>query len=66
LSQAHKELGNWRNAFEFANKSQALKDSVFSFENKKKIANLEARRETELKEKELIIFRERDKQQEIF
>ena len=53
LSDAYKELGSWESAYHYATLSHNLKDEVFTQEKNVKIANLEAKRETELKEKEI-------------
>jgi adenylate cyclase len=53
LSDAYKELGNWEFAYHYAALSHSLKDEVFTQEKDMKIANLEAKRETELKQKEI-------------
>ena len=53
LSDAYKELGNWESAYHYATLSHNLKDDVFTQEKNVKIANLEAQRETDLKQKEI-------------
>jgi adenylate cyclase len=53
MSNAYRELGNWQSAYHYTTLSHALNDTVFTQEKNVKIANLEARRETELKEKEI-------------
>jgi sigma-B regulation protein RsbU (phosphoserine phosphatase) len=63
LSETYEALGDYKNAMKAYKRSVEIKDSIFSLENKTKIANLDAKRETELKEKELIIYKTRNKQQ---
>jgi len=57
LSDAYKLKGDYKKAFETYKEYKTLKDSIFSTENQTKIANLEAKRENELKEKEIVILR---------
>ncbi|MCX6249314.1 MAG: tetratricopeptide repeat protein [Bacteroidetes bacterium] len=52
-SDAYRQLGDWKNAFNFLKQSHIMKDSVYTQENNIKLANLDARRETEVKEKEI-------------
>ena len=52
-SDAYRQLGDWKNAFKYLKESHAMKDSVFTMESNVKLANLDARRETEVKEKEI-------------
>jgi len=59
ISEAYKELGNWESAYHYAALSHNLKDEVFTQENNVKIANLEAKRENELKQKEIELQKER-------
>jgi len=63
LSEAYQLKGDYKKAFETYNEYKTLKDSIFSSENNTKIANLEAKRESELKEKEIVILK-KDKENE--
>jgi class 3 adenylate cyclase/tetratricopeptide (TPR) repeat protein len=53
ISNANKELGNWQSAYIYSVLSDKLYYDVFTQEKDLKIANLEAKRETELKQKEI-------------
>lgn len=53
LYTGHKCYGNYSKALEFHELYQITKDSVFNIENSHHIANLEAKRETQLKRKKL-------------
>jgi two-component system, sensor histidine kinase PdtaS len=55
LAEAYKLDGNFKEAFENYKKFTVIKDSVFSNDNKIKIANLATKREEELKEKQIQI-----------
>ncbi len=57
LSEAEALTGNYKEAFENHKQYMRIKDSVFSSDNKIKIANLETQRELELKDKQIIIDR---------
>jgi class 3 adenylate cyclase/Tfp pilus assembly protein PilF len=57
LSEAYQLKGDYLNALKYYKESQILHDSIFSSENNTKIANLEAKRENELKEKEIEILK---------
>ncbi len=59
MRDAYRELGNWESAYHYSILSQNLKDEVFTQENNIKIANLEAKRENELKQKEIELQKER-------
>jgi tetratricopeptide (TPR) repeat protein len=52
LFKSYKELGNYKKAFENYQRYSTLKDSTFSFEKSKEIANLQANYKVEKKEKE--------------
>ena len=56
LYAGHKCYGNYTKALEFHELYQITKDSVFNIENSHHIANLEAKRETQLKEKEIEVL----------
>lgn len=53
LKEAYKSIGEHKNAYEYQTEWAKLKDSIFSVEKTTEIANLEAKKENELKEKEL-------------
>jgi len=55
ISEAYKDLGNWEPAFKYADSSNRLFYQVFTVENKIKIETLDAKRETEVKEKEIAL-----------
>lgn len=55
ISNTYLEMGDYKSAYENFRQSTVIKDSVFNMESKEKIANLEAKRETVLKEKEIQI-----------
>jgi hypothetical protein len=59
ISNANMELGNWQSAYNYSILSDKLYYDVFTQENNIKIANLEAKRETELKQKEIELQKER-------
>jgi two-component system, NtrC family, sensor kinase len=66
LSQAQALTGNYKEAYESHINYSIFHDSAFSIKSQQKIAQLESKKEMELKEKELVIFRVKDKQQKIF
>lgn len=53
LKEAYRSEGNYDNAYEYQSEWAMLKDSIFSVEKTTEIANLEAKNENEIKEKEL-------------
>lgn len=55
LSEAYKVKGDYRRALEQYEAYSRINDSLFSSDNRLKIANLETKRETELKEKQMQI-----------
>ncbi len=55
LSQVYEKLGDTKNALLFYKKYSTNKDSVFSEDNSVKIANLEKKREVELKDRQITI-----------
>lgn len=55
LSDAYLAKGDYKNAFQYHKLSSQLKDSIFSIENKIKLADLETKRALSAKEKELLI-----------
>jgi len=57
LSEAYELKEDYKNAFEVYKESKILNDSIFSSDNQTTIANLEAKRENELKEKEIEILK---------
>lgn len=56
ISDIYELQNNHAKALEYYKKHVALKDSIFNEESKTKIANLEAKRENELKQKEILIL----------
>lgn len=53
LKEAYKSIGRFENAYYYQTEWAMLKDSIFSVEKTTEIANLEAKKENEIKEKEL-------------
>jgi class 3 adenylate cyclase/Tfp pilus assembly protein PilF len=53
LDKAYESIGNYENAYKYQTDWAKLKDSIFSVEKTTEIANLEAKKENEIKEKEL-------------
>jgi PAS domain S-box-containing protein len=64
LYAGHKSYGNYTKALEFHELYQITNDSVFNIENSHHIANLEAKRETQLKEKEIEVLN-KEKQNQV-
>ncbi|OFZ02990.1 MAG: hypothetical protein A2491_17860 [Bacteroidetes bacterium RIFOXYC12_FULL_35_7] len=65
LKKAYKELGNFNKAFESAELELAIKDSMFMIEKTKAIAEMEAKYQTEKKEKENELLRQKEKNQQL-
>ncbi|MCX6257058.1 MAG: tetratricopeptide repeat protein [Bacteroidia bacterium] len=65
LSQTYISLGNYKKALDAYKESKNINDSIFSAENKKKIAELEAKRENEVKQKEIEILQQNNEIQEL-
>lgn len=63
LSKEYSKLGNYKAALDYYEKYVALKDSVFSEENERKISNITANFRAEKQEKENELLRERNKLQ---
>jgi len=61
LSEAYAELKDFRRAHEFLLVTQVLRDSIFTREKQQSIADLEARQQDMIREKELQIITEREK-----
>jgi class 3 adenylate cyclase len=57
LSNAYTEKGDYKKAYETYKEHKKLNDSIFSSKNNTKIANLEAKRESEVKQKEIEILK---------
>ncbi len=57
LSQAYELKGDYQQALNYYKESKVLNDSIYSSENQTKIAKLEAKRENELKQKEIEILK---------
>jgi tetratricopeptide (TPR) repeat protein/serine phosphatase RsbU (regulator of sigma subunit) len=64
LAFAYSEKGDYKKAYEFYLKHKTMQDSVFSMEKQKEIANLEAKRENDLKNKEIRILQTEKKTQQ--
>lgn len=56
ISDIYEMQNNHAKALEYYKKQVALKDSIFNEESKTKIANLEAKRENELNQKEILLL----------
>ena len=54
LSNAHKNLGDYKQALEYADRKTALNDSILKVENQKAIAEISTKYETEKKEREIL------------
>ncbi len=65
LSDSYFEVGDFKNALDYYKKSKEIEDSIFSTKNQTKIANLEAKRENELKEKEIVILKKEKENQKL-
>ncbi len=61
LQEYYSESGNYKAALEFANQYQALNDSVYNEESASKIIEMQTRYDTEMKEKENQILRDRER-----
>ncbi|PKL84843.1 MAG: hypothetical protein CVV22_10725 [Ignavibacteriae bacterium HGW-Ignavibacteriae-1] len=64
LSDAYFVKGDFKKAFEAFKEYKTLQDSVFSMDKQKEFANLEAKRENELKDAEIIILQTEKKAQQ--
>jgi tetratricopeptide (TPR) repeat protein/serine phosphatase RsbU (regulator of sigma subunit) len=64
ISKAYQQKGDYKNAYETFIKHKKLQDSVFSIDRQKEIANLDAKRENELKDKEIVILQSEKKAQQ--
>jgi adenylate cyclase len=53
ISSSLCEMGKWESAYYYADSSRRLNDSLFNQESRIRIANLDAKRETEVKQKEI-------------
>jgi serine phosphatase RsbU (regulator of sigma subunit) len=65
LSDTYIELQDYHKALETYKEASKIKDSIFSGENQKKIAELEAKRENELKQKEIEILQQKNQIQSL-
>jgi signal transduction histidine kinase/DNA-binding response OmpR family regulator/HPt (histidine-containing phosphotransfer) domain-containing protein len=65
LANAYKQKGDYKNSDKYYREHTILKDSVFNLEKATKFANLEAKRETQLKEKEIEILNKRNEYQDM-
>jgi tetratricopeptide (TPR) repeat protein len=65
LSKIYEAMGDYKSAITHFKESQILKDSIFSGENQKKIAQLEAKRENEVKQKEIELLKKDNQIQEL-
>ncbi|MCW5886446.1 MAG: tetratricopeptide repeat protein, partial [Candidatus Kapabacteria bacterium] len=64
LADAYFDRGDYKRAFEAFKEYKTLQDSVFNMDKAKEIANLEAKRENELKDKEIVILQTEKKAQQ--
>ncbi len=64
LSQAYEENGEYYKSLAFFKSARTLQDSIYSVENKKKIAQLEVAQQMKLKEKEIELLVEAKEYQE--
>jgi signal transduction histidine kinase/TPR repeat protein len=58
LSTVYKEMKDYKNGYECLYDSYFLRDSLFTFENQKKLKDMEDKRDRELKEKEIKILQQ--------
>ncbi|MCX6271053.1 MAG: tetratricopeptide repeat-containing sensor histidine kinase [Bacteroidetes bacterium] len=56
ISRSYQLLNDWKKAFQYSDSADVLQDSVFNIENQRKISEIEAKRASELKEKEIQII----------
>ena len=63
LVLAYKRKGDYKNAFEALKEVNKLDDSIYSIEKQKQIANLETKRENELKDAEIKLLQTQKKAQ---
>jgi len=64
LSNAYELKGDYKKAFEAYKEYKTLQDSVFSMDRQKELANLDAKRENELKDAEIVILQTQKKAQQ--
>ena len=65
LSESYQLKGDYKKAFKAFKEYKELQDSIFSMNKQKEFANLEAKRENELKDKEIIILQTEKKAQQL-
>lgn len=65
LQESYELKGDYKNTLKYYKKYSEIQDSIFSSENNTKIANLEAKRENELKEKEIVILKKEKENQKL-
>jgi tetratricopeptide (TPR) repeat protein len=64
LEESYLELGNKDSAYKYLNLRHEIKDSIFSLENTKKIASLEASRESQMKDLQILYLQSEKKTQQ--
>ncbi len=64
LYEAYSAQGNYKPALEAFKEAKSIEDSLFSLEKQKQIANMEAIRETEVKQKEVEVLTEKNRRQQ--
>jgi len=64
LRLVYRDMGDFEKAYEYQEKWYNLKDSAYSLEKQKEIANLEAKRENEIKDAEIKILQTEKKAQQ--
>lgn len=65
LSQAYANLGDYKNAYRFRTLSSDLKDTIFNIESNRNITEMQIRFDTERKEKENVILKQKQKEQQM-
>ncbi|MBX3042153.1 MAG: tetratricopeptide repeat protein [Ignavibacteriae bacterium] len=64
LYSVYELKGNYKKAFETFKEYKTLQDSVFSMDKQKEFANLDAKRENDIKDKEIVILQTEKKAQQ--
>ncbi|MHC1707306.1 MAG: SpoIIE family protein phosphatase [Bacteroidales bacterium] len=65
MSKAYKEMGDFKLAFEAFQKAKIIADSNFSIEKQKLLADMEAKYENEVKQKEIEVLTEKNMRQRV-
>ena len=65
LAQAYSNLGDYRNAYKFRTLSSDIKDTIFNIESNRNITEMQTRFDTERKEKENEILKQKEKRAQV-